>query len=374
MRPERDVWIFLNYLPQLGPIRFHRLLELAGSAQAILTLPPPALTQADVSLELAQVWHQAFHQKTHWEHLDQELRSIAEGRFNVVTELDEDYPSALRHIEGRPYVLYYQGRWPIPLKPTIGIVGTRRPTPYGIAVADRLTHQLVQRGMVTVSGLASGIDTCVHTTTLENNGFTVAVMGNGLGHTYPRHNARLQKEIAERGVLLSEFPYNTEPNATHFPRRNRIISGLSQGIVVVEAGEKSGALITARFAAEQGRDVFAVPGSVFHGTSIGCHRLIKEGAKLIHTVEDIWDEWGEPEIQIPPAAPAELTLEIKVPEGLSELETQIFDVLKGGPLDIETMVLKTDRPLPQLMDQLLSLELKGVVRRLPGSLYVTQSR
>src|SRR5579872_3737815 len=136
MRPEREIWIFLNYLPQLGPIRFHRLLESAGSAEAILKLSPLSLQQADISPELAQVWSNAFHEKAYWERLDQELRSTGEGQFHMVTELDEDYPSALRHIEGRPFVLYYKGKWPIPLRPTIGIVGTRHPTPYGITVAN----------------------------------------------------------------------------------------------------------------------------------------------------------------------------------------------------------------------------------------------
>ncbi len=316
-------------------------------------------------MEYAQMWFDAFRDKSAWERLDQDLRLIEQGRFGVATELDADYPEVLREVEGRPTVLYYQGQWPLLQRTCIGIVGTRHPSPYGFSAARRLTQDLVGQGMGSVSGLASGIDTCVHRTTLDEKGLTVGVLGNGLGHVYPRQNARLQGEMAEKAVLVSEFPYNTEPNATHFPRRNRIISGLSKGVLVIEAGDKSGALITARFAAEQGKDVFAVPGSIFQTGSIGCHRLIKEGAKLVQNAGDILEEWGQHPL-------AEGHKQPTVPQGLTEMQRQIFNLLKEGPLDINVLVQKTQTPVSELMDQLLDLEFKGVVRRLPGSHYVNE--
>jgi DNA processing protein len=361
---ERVCWIFLNHIPELGPVRFHRLLQVARSAEAILRLSVAELQAAEVSEEVAQRWARAFQDLQVARTVEKELAWSAQGRFGIVTELDADYPAALRELIGRPPVLYYKGKWPLSQVRTLALVGTRRPSSYGIAVAQRLSADLVAQGVRTVSGLACGIDTCVHRSTLDAGGFTVAVLGCGLGQVFPRANVQLQKEIGERGLVVSEFPYEVEALAEHFPQRNRIISGLSEGVVVIEAGWHSGALITARFAAEQGRDVFAVPGSVFSPTSLGCHRLIREGAKLVETVSDVLEEMSADKLERSPLQGAP-----KRPEGLNAIEEKVFAQLSEDPMTVDQIALSVDLSFEQLANALLSLELKGIIRNVPGQRY-----
>ncbi|GEK89768.1 DNA processing protein [Alkalibacterium putridalgicola] len=203
----------------------------------------------------------------------------------------EDYPYALRKSYEPPLVLFYKGDFSLVYKGTIGIVGARDCTEYGERFLKELLPPLVCHDLVTVSGLARGIDTYVHTKTIENGGKTIAVLGNGIGYAYPRENKPLQEEIGKNHLILSEYPLNRTPKKQYFPLRNRIIAGLSRGILVVEARERSGSLITARLALEEGRDVFAVPGSVFSEQSKGCLDLIKAGAILCQSYDDILSEW-----------------------------------------------------------------------------------
>jgi len=345
-------------------MRFHRLLHFARSAKSILELPVSGLQAAGVSVEKAEQWHHAIRDPQNWRWLEAELQLETRGAFRIVTELEEGYPALLRELLDRPPVLYYKGRWPLPDSSIVGLVGTRRPTGYGMCVAERLAKDLSVQRVATVSGLARGIDACVHRSALKAGGHTVAILGCGLGQVFPAENAALQHQIAEQGTVVSEFPYGSPPEAGHFPRRNRIISGLSQGVVVIEAGERSGALITARCAVEQGREVFAVPGSVFHPTQVGCHRLIKEGAKLVEQTSDILEE-------------LKLNIDVSseqhpapVLDSLTALEKDMYTLLSYEPLSVDELAHRTHHGFDQIANSLLTLELKGIIRQLPGQRYV----
>lgn len=361
---ERYAWIFLNLIPELGPVRFHRLLHAAKSARGVLELPMSGLQAAEVSEQQAERWHRAFRDPLYERWLEAELGREVKGVCGVVTELDEQYPAPLRELYARPPVLYYKGRWPAPLERGVGLVGTRRPSEYGRSVAERLATDLSIQGVTTISGLARGIDTCVHQATLKAGGYTVAVLGCGLGQVFPKENESLQGRIAEAGAVVSEFPYEVFPEPGHFPRRNRIISGLSQGVVVIEAGEQSGALITARYAAEQGRDVFAVPGSIFNPVSAGCHRLIREGARLVEKTADVLDELGIARTKEATPSPGHECFDTLTP-----LEKHIANLLSETPLSADEISHETSERFEQVANSLLSLELKGVIRTLPGQRY-----
>lgn len=293
------------------------------------------------------------------------MTSEPHAPFRQVLCTDADFPPGLRSIPDCPSVLYIQGRWPLPETQLMGIVGTRHPTVYGSRAAERFTLGLVDRGITTVSGLAAGIDACVHRTTLEAGGWTVAVLGHGLGFQYPRENASLFAEIRKKGTLVTEFSYDTGPLPGYFPRRNRIISGLSEGVLVVEAGHRSGALITARFAAEQGRDVYVVPGSIYSGQSAGCHRLIKEGARLVESVEDLLNE--DPELLAKREKPRRPAQE----EFLTVEEREVLSKLSVIPLSVDELCEVSGLGVDRVAQGLLSLELKGRITHVPGQRYVT---
>jgi DNA processing protein len=363
---ERSAWIFLNHIPYLGPMRFHRLLQFARSAEAILELPAAGLMAADVPPAMADSWYRAIRDRDNRLWLDRELERLERGEAQAATELDESYPSQLRELSDRPPVIFYKGRWPLPGSGLIGLVGTRQVSPYGRSVSQRISTELSIQGLGTVSGLARGVDTCVHQSTLDAGGHTIAVLGCGLGHVFPRENAALQEMISRRGTLISEFDFDTPPDPRHFPRRNRIIAGLADGVVVIEAGEASGALITARNATEQGRDVFAVPGNIFSAGSRGCHRLIKQGAKLVENTGDILEELGIARGPDPKSgldrAPADF-------DKLTELDKQIFQRLSDEPLSADELALGTARRFNEVAQSLLTLELKGLIRAYPGQRY-----
>jgi DNA processing protein len=365
LEKERRSWIFLNHIPEVVPVMFHRLLYLAKSAQGILELSAAGLEAAGLASHVAGVVRQKLRSPDQLRWLDAEMDRLDRGVCQVVTELDVDYPEPLRELLDRPPVLYYIGRWPLPQAGVLALVGTRRLTSYGRSVAERLATDLSVQGIVTVSGLARGIDTCVHRATLHAGGHTVAVLGCGLGQVFPKENAGLQAQIAKQGTLISEFSYHSGPASEQFPRRNRIVAGLSEGVVVIEAGLRSGAGITARYAVEQGRDVFAVPGSIFAETSSGCHRLIKQGAKLVESAADILDELGvakNPEAVAPPPPPKDFG-------PLSDLETHILKLLSDETLSTDEISRSTAQRFEQVANSLLGLELKGAVRSLPGQRY-----
>lgn len=371
MNSELKARIFLNHVRDLGPVRFHEITQAAGSAVRILEMKVKDLIELGVADARADFWAEQFRDPKIEKAFEDEWRRIESGEFRAISELDPDYPETLKELADRPPVLYVKGIWPVASALALGIVGTRHPTPYGICAAERFTLDFVRKGAITVSGLAAGIDTCVHRTTLKENGLTVAVLGHGFEYQYPSQNKDLFAEIAERGTLVTEFPFETGPDARHFPRRNRIISGLSRGVVVVEAGRRSGALITARYAAEQGRDVFVIPGSIYSQQSRGCHQLIKEGARLVETTDEVLADYGftarATELATEPASePAAPSL-----EGLSSAEIQVVKLLSSVPVSVDELGELSGVSIHRLAEVLLSLEIKGRIRAMPGQQYVS---
>lgn len=293
------------------------------------------------------------------------LDQIIAAGIKMATWDEEAYPALLRHISNPPYVLYYRGCIECLDEPAIAIIGSRLASYYGKNTARKLGRELAARGITVVSGLARGIDSEAHRGALET-GQTVAVLGCGLDVVYPPENERLYNEIAGNGAVVSEFPRHTGPEPGNFPMRNRIISGLCRGVVVVEAQAKSGALITADFALEQGRDVFAVPGPINSKTSAGTNNLIKQGAKLITCCEDITEEYGD---LSQPAVPA---LEQADLSFLTMEENRVVEAMDSEPGHFDDLLNKTGFAIGELSALLLQLELRGIIAALPGNYYIKQ--
>jgi DNA processing protein len=334
-----------------------RSLVEAGLAGAALEAASDALLfeVAELAPELARFVRSA----TCFEPLMREVALVAPS---VTVLVDEEYPPLLRRTSDPPTRLFAAGDRSLLARPAVAVVGSRHATPYGINVATRIARELAGAGVVVVSGLARGIDTAAHIAALDAGGSTIAVLGTGIDIAYPRSNRRLQERIAESGLVVSELTDGTGPRPQNFPVRNRIIAGLSLGVVVVEAGERSGSLITARLAAEEGREVFAVPGSIFSNATKGAHRLIQDGAKLLHDLEDIWDELpdlrpsGAPRVAPdPPGEPALASLWSRIPSDAAVHPDFLTD---------------DETPLPRLLELLLALEVAGLVRRVGGGRYV----
>jgi DNA processing protein len=294
--------------------------------------------------------------------IEAEMEKLQRLRVRVLTQQDGDYPQLLQHIADPPPVLYLRGELCPEDDPSVAIVGTRRPTVYGRQAAELFARGLAQHGVTVVSGLARGVDTYAHQAALEGGGRTIAVLGSGLDIIYPAENRRLAAEVSERGALVSEFPLGTQPDGMNFPRRNRIISGLSAACLVVEAGDTSGALITAEFALEQGRDVFAVPGNIFSPASRGPNRLITDGAKPACRVEDILEE-----LEIETAVVQREAREA-IPK--SESEVAILRCLGHEPVHIDEIRRTVCLPMSVVSSALTMLELKGLVRQAGGMNYV----
>jgi len=289
-----------------------------------------------------------------------------------VGELDPTYPDPLREISQRPERLYLKGRWPLPAAPMFGIVGTRRASSYGLHMAREISRDLARAGAIIVSGMAAGIDAAAHQAALDVGGITVGVLGHGLKWQYPKENKHLYEAMRERATLISEFPYELEPRPALFPQRNRIISGLSRGVVVIEADIKSGALITARFAADQSRDVFAVPGIVSNPMTRGCHLLIKEGAKLVESAEDILQEYEDLFPRHRAVIPSNMAQELGT-SGMTVAEIAVFSSLSHIPITVDDLAQVTGLPVDQLAGALLSLELKNRIQALSGQRYAIKN-
>lgn len=295
------------------------------------------------------------------------LHKVMADGINILTWEDEDYPSLLRQIVNPPYVLYYRGQIEYSEYPAIAVVGSRVASHYGKNTARKFGSELAARGITVVSGMARGIDSEAHRGALET-GKTIAVLGCGLNIVYPPENEKLYSEIVSAGAVISEFPPNTGPEPGNFPMRNRIISGLCRGVVVIEAKQKSGALITTDFALEQGRDVFAVPGPINSKTSEGTNNLIKQGAKLVTCCQDIIEEYSD-------LAAAELGLPQQA--SLSFLtgdETKLLDAFNNEPCHFDDLLQITGFDFGQLSTILLELEFRGIIRGLPGNYYIKQQR
>jgi DNA processing protein len=286
----------------------------------------------------------------------------------MLTQNDEAYPHLLRHIPDPPPVLYLHGR----LQPSachIAVVGSRLATAYGRTTTRRLCEQLVNHGMIITSGMARGIDTCAHEGALAAGGKTVAVLGSGLERIYPPENRKLFDRIAESGAVMSEFPLKAGPDAAHFPQRNRIISGMSLGTLVVEAAQRSGSLITARLAAEQGREVFAIPGSIQAQTTRGTHYLIQQGAKLVQSAQDVMEELWPQMAQPLEERQNNAAIEAPANNDLTKSESRVLEAMGPYPLHIDELARQLDQTAGTLAATLCMLELKGMVTQEPGKFF-----
>ncbi len=356
---SREALVALNLLPDIGPVRVRNLLSRFGSAQAVL-----AATQADLS-QVDKVGFKAANNIIRWRELidlDGELRRIDQFGANIVTTDDSEYPALLRQIYDPPLVLYVRGT----LRPedayAIAMVGTRQSTLYGRQTAERLARQLAASGVTVVSGGARGIDSASHEGALQSGGRTIAVLGTGLDIVYPAENVKLYQRIAEQGAVITQFPFGRKGDKQSFPIRNRIVAGMTQGTAVVEANRASGALITANFAAEYGRTVYAVPGRVDSPRSAGCHDLIKDGAQLCESAEDVLTEFAHLQA-IEPEEP-----EIPMPT-LSHPEQQVFHVLTHEEMQQDEIIRRSELPAAQVSVILLQLEMKKLVQQHPGRLF-----
>lgn len=364
-------WFILRSVPGVGNLLFRRLIARFETPEAVLGAGRDALLDIDgISPRIAE----AIEGHGITDAVRRELEMLDASGYQVVTFNDAGYPPLLREIPDPPPFLYLHGRLDN-VDRTVAIVGTREPTHYGRRASRHFAEALCRRGITVVSGMARGIDTQAHIGAVEAGGKTIAVLGSGFERIYPEENAGLFHKIAENGAVVTEFSLRSGPDPFRFPIRNRVISGLSRGVIVVEAARKSGALITARMAGEQGREVFAVPGNIFSGRSAGVNGLIQQGAKLITSIQDILDEI--PDLVDHPA-PLNKTsageIDFAMPQrslfpDLVGDEKTVVDALSGTPVHIDELVRKLGIDAARLSGILLQLELKGIIAQLPGKMF-----
>ena len=352
-------------IPGLGNNAFKNLLGKFGTPKNVFEAGLSELVEVElVRKDIAQkIVNREFALNP-----EEELRKVEKCNARIITYMDPSYPLLLKEIHSPPMLLYVNGK-DIPVnKIYIAVVGSRNPTHYGLKAAETLGEGLAMRRVGVVSGLARGIDSAAHKGCLRGGGFTIAVMGTGIDVTYPAPNKKLIKQIMENGAVVSEFPMGTPPEPKNFPIRNRIISGLSRGVAVVEATKQSGSLITASLALDQDRDVFAVPGSVNSFKSTGTHFLIKQGAKLIENADDILDEFsrgdrGVEESDVLRSSPIE-------PLDMDESERKIFEIISDYPMHIDQIGRLGGMDPGGILSALMKMELKGIVKQLPGKMFV----
>ncbi len=359
---DQEAYLILNALPAIGPVQTRRALEATGSVQALLADSGSQLARVEgltrPAIDALKNWQEHFD-------LEAELKKIAQHDVTILHWDHTAYPERLKEIYDPPLVLYCRGDVEALSKQGIGVVGSRRTTYYGLETAKKLSYQMAYAGLCVNSGLARGIDTAAHQGALAAKGRTVAVLGSSLDHLYPAENKALARKIVEqRGAVISEFPFGTPPDRRTFPMRNRIVSGMSMGILVVEAGQSSGALITAKMGLEQGRTIYAVPGQITSPESKGCHGLIKEGAKLVEDVEDILAEYefSFSKSEIAPKRPW--------PDDLSPEEKKILEVMQTEEMQMDVLIQKCGLPSPAVSSSLLRLEMRKLVRQLPGKVFI----
>lgn len=359
---KNEACVDLLSIEGLGQTRLSRLLDKFGCAEAALSASKNELSEAGLGDKIAE--RVASYRRT--DRVRKALSTLSEIGARIISFLDPEYPVLLKSSQQPPAVLFVRGNLYAEEKLVIAIVGTRHPTGYGRAAAERLARELGTRGVVIVSGAARGIDTLAHKGCLSSGSRTIAVFGCGIDIAYPPENSELFGQISMQGAVISEFLPGTTPEPGLFPRRNRIIAGISHGVVAVEAGQSSGALITARWAADAGREVFAVPGGIFSDQSQGTNKLLKDGAKLVGRVEDILEEFGS---VYRPASNAEAKDKVVGPE-LDPDELRIYRLLGPEPMHVDSLVEKLRITSSALLPTLLSMELKGVVKQVSGMRFV----
>jgi len=362
MMTETEACIALNMVPKIGPVRLRKLLEVFDSPQNVLSARPSALRQVEgIGPDTAEALGS-------WESqidLAAELQRIEDFGAHVITQADPLYPPSLLEIHNPPIVLYVWGKLEERDRHAVGVVGSRKTSHYGLECAKKLSYQLAYAGATVVSGLARGIDTAAHQGALAAQGRTIAVIGSGFSKVYPPENQGLAEKIAETGAVLSEYPMLRQADTQTFPYRNRIVAGMSFGLLVVEAGMQSGALITAGNALEQGRNVYAVPGQIDRPTAQGSNRLIQQGAKLVSSAADILDDMHALfPVKPTPEAPATRIA------NLNPMEAAVFDALDVTEKNYDEVVARCHLTTAQVSSTLLALEMKRLIKQLPGTRFV----
>lgn len=358
MADSRIYWVALNHIKGIGAVRLRMLLDTFGSAQAAWHAPADALRSAGLSAKVIENFLQ-MRKTLDLTALEERLQA---QKIQVILWDDAEYPQLLRSIAQPPPVLYVRGTLLPEDDWAVALVGTRRMTPYGRQVTEELAALLAQHGGTVVSGMARGVDAIAHQTAIRNGGRTLAVLGCGVDRVYPPEHRALAEHIIQHGALISDYAPGTPPDAVNFPPRNRIIAGLSRAVVVVEAGETSGALITADFAAEQGREVFAVPGSIYAPQSKGPNCLIQNGARPLLNAAEILEMLNLNQVVEQRAARKALPAD--------PLEAQLLNLLSQQPVHIDELGLMAELPISQISSTLAIMELKGMVRQVGGMNYV----
>jgi DNA processing protein len=358
---DRAYWLGFHLIPNIGAARIARLIESFGSIRAAWEGNLAAFREAGMNEKAASalVDHRAKID------LEREWERVQRAGASMLTLEDDAYPRLLREIPSPPPVIYIKGEMLPEDETAIGVVGTRRATRYGLEMTRRLSSGLASSGIVIVSGLARGVDGIAHAEALDAGGRTLAVLGCGVDHLYPPEHRKLSERIIEHGALISEFPIGTKPEARNFPIRNRLISGLSIGVLVIEAPRKSGALITSTFAADQGRTVFAVPGSAMSTSSEGTNQLLRDGAVLTASVDDVLEELN---LERRYAAMENRRL---LPDATGD-EQDVLKTLDGEPRHIDEIAIDTGINISQLSAMLLQMQLKGLVRDVGGQHYARE--
>lgn len=367
MNKDLKYWLAINKIPNIGPVTIKKLWQHFGSIESVWKADEKDLAKIE---GISKSAIKSFLKNKGQIDLDMEWEAIKRAKIKVLTLEDDEYPKPLKNIYDPPPALYIKGEDIKPDIKALAIVGTRRASRYGKEMAKKLAYELASLGIVVVSGMALGIDTHAHEGALEANGKTIAVFGCGVDIIYPSSNRDLAKKIELSGTVVSEFPLGTGIEKGHFPRRNRVIAGLALGTIVVEGHYDSGAMITAKYALEEGREVFAVPGSIEIDQSKGPHWLIKQGAKLIETVEDILEEL--PLITAKRISDSKLKKHRQERDysNLSDDERKIVAVLSLEPKYIDNISVETGLSTPQVSSLLMMLEVNKIVRQLPGKMFV----
>jgi DNA processing protein len=367
-------WLALTRVEGLGVRGAHRMMEHFGSPRAAYSASLTELEGCGIPAHVAQ----AIFAQAGLKDAEKEIEAAGKAQCQLLAYDSSDYPPLLRQIADPPLVLYVRGDVHVLSQHVVAIVGTRHPSAYGSQVTHRLARDLAERQLVIVSGLARGIDSCAHRGALEGQGKTVAVQGRGMDAIYPSENRKLAEKIEANGAIISEFPIGTGPMPENFPIRNRIISGLSLGVVIVEAAEYSGSLITARLALDQNREVFAVPGNITSAQSFGPNQLIKQGAKLVDQWVDVIEEFPA-EIRkqlLPPAEASEGKSEgpetgTLFDQSLSPDQKAVFEVLRADEaMFVDAVFGSVALPHPRILQALLELEMSGLIRQLPGKNFI----
>ncbi len=356
---ELQQTVALSLVDGLGPVKFKKLLEAFGSVPAIFKTKTQELLRVEglTSARIKEMRSEDLFKKA-----EIEIKKALDGGVEIITFFDERYPAMLKEIYAPPMLLYVKGRLPKETSTNIAIVGSRIASLYGQRMAKLISKELAEAGLVVVSGLAIGIDTAAHQGALAGDGVTVAVLGGGINKLYPAENKKLADEILNKGAIISEYPMDMSPEPGYFPVRNRIVSGLSRAVLVVEAKDKSGALITADIALEQGRDVFAVPGNVDSARSQGTNNLLKQGAKLVTSAKDILEE-----LKIRGDVTSR-TLSKNI--SLTEEEKNIFTLLEGEPVHVDTLIDHSGLAVGKAIAVVSGMEIKGLIKQLPGKIFV----